>query len=70
MKNVTIYTSGNCPYCQKAKKLLDDKGVEYKELRVDENPELAVEASKKSGGRKTVPQIFIDNNPIILILFD
>ena len=61
MKNVIIYTTNACPYCVKAKSLLDQKGVEYKELRVDENPELAVEARRKSGGRKTVPQIFIND---------
>lgn len=61
MKNVTIYTTQICPYCIKAKKLLDKKGVDYKELRVDLNPELAEEAVEKSGGRRTVPQIFIED---------
>ncbi len=61
MKNVTIYTSLVCPYCVKAKKLLEKKGVSYNELRVDLNPELAVEAIEKSGGLKTVPQIFIED---------
>lgn len=60
MKKVVIYTTMGCPYCARAKKLLDDKGVEYQDLRVDENPELADEAREKSGGRRTVPQIFID----------
>jgi len=61
MKKVIIYTTKICPYCIKAKRLLDQKGVVYQELRVDENPELAVEARQKSGGRKTVPQIFIND---------
>ena len=61
MKNVTIYTTQACPYCMKAKKLLDSKGVSYEELRVDLNPELIEEAIEKSGGLRTVPQIFIED---------
>ena len=61
MKKVVIYTTNGCPYCIKAKRLLDEKGVEYQELCVDEKPELAVEARQKSGGRRTVPQIFIND---------
>lgn len=61
MKEVSIYTTAGCPYCIKAKRLLDEKGVEYHELHVDKNPELAVEAREKSGGRRTVPQIFIND---------
>lgn len=56
---VKIYTSQNCPYCVKAKKLLEEKGVEYEELRVDINPDLIAESIEKSGGLRTVPQIFI-----------
>ena len=61
MKNVHIYTTDGCPYCIKAKRLLHKKEVEYHELRVDLNPELAVEAREKSGGIRTFPQIFIDD---------
>jgi glutaredoxin 3 len=61
MKNVVIYSSNACPYCIKAKKLLEAKGVNYKELRIDENPDFIDEAVKRSGGRTTVPQIFIDD---------
>jgi glutaredoxin 3 len=59
MKEVIIYTTKTCPFCVRAKRLLGEKGVEYLELRVDKNPELAIEAKEKSGGRMTVPQIFI-----------
>jgi glutaredoxin 3 len=59
MKNVTIYTTQSCPYCIKAKKLLEKKGVHYQELKIDLNSELVDEAITKSGGRRTVPQIFI-----------
>jgi GrxC family glutaredoxin len=61
MKNVVIYSSNACPYCLKAKKLLEAKGVNYKELRIDENPDFIDEAVKRSGGMTTVPQIFIDD---------
>ncbi|MBN1906318.1 MAG: glutaredoxin 3 [Deltaproteobacteria bacterium] len=62
MKKVTIYTTQTCPYCIKAKSLLEKKGVSYYELRIDLNPELAIEAVTKSGGRRTVPQIFIEDH--------
>ena len=61
MKNVIIYSSGKCPYCVKAKQLLESKNVAFEDLRVDKNPELVAESVKKSGGQKTVPQIFIDD---------
>ncbi len=61
MKEIVIYSTKVCPYCIKAKNLLNKKGVDYKELRVDQNPELVDEVVKKSSGRTTVPQIFIDD---------
>lgn len=64
MKVVTIYTTQSCPYCVKAKKLLEKKGVEYEELRVDLNPELIAESIEKSGGLRTVPQIFIGDHHV------
>jgi glutaredoxin 3 len=47
-----------------AKTLLDKKGAKYTEIMVDSNPELAEEAIKRSGGRRTVPQIFIDDKHV------
>ena len=64
MKNVTIYSQKTCPYCVKAKQLLDSKGVKYEELLVDEKPDLLQEAIDRSGGMKTVPQIFIENHHV------
>lgn len=64
MKTVTIYTTRSCPYCIKAKQLLNSKGVTYEELRTDESAELADEAVKKSAGLRTVPQIFIDDHHV------
>ena len=61
MKNVVIYTTKICPFCVRAKGLLDRKGVAYQEIRVDGNPQLREEFIQKSGGKRTVPQIFIDD---------
>jgi len=59
MLKVTIYTSGSCPYCIMAKDLLEEKQVKPDERRIDINPDYIDEAIHKSGGLKTVPQIFI-----------
>jgi glutaredoxin 3 len=59
MKQVVIYSSSSCPYCIMAKELLESKGIDYKELRIDISPDLVAEVVKKSGGQRTVPQIFI-----------
>ncbi len=61
MATVDIYTSKTCPYCIKAKNLLESKGVDYREFRTDQDATLAEEAVKRSG-KRTVPQIFIDGN--------
>ena len=61
MVAVDIYTSRSCPYCIRAKDLLSDKGIRFREVLVDGNPEVVSEAVKRSGGRRTVPQIFIEN---------
>ncbi|HAU1066734.1 TPA: glutaredoxin 3 [Legionella pneumophila] len=63
MNEVILYTTGYCPYCIKAKELLDRKKVIYTEIRVDLQPELREEMIQKSG-RRTVPQIFINSQAI------
>lgn len=61
MAKIEIYTSRACPYCTRAKSLLAQKaGLTYEELKVDENPALIDDAIRRSGGRRTVPQIFIN----------
>ncbi|MET0094521.1 MAG: glutaredoxin 3 [Sedimenticola sp.] len=60
MPKVEMYTTAVCPYCLRAKALLDKKGVEYEEMRIEGNRELMREMMKRSQ-RKTVPQIFIDD---------
>ena len=63
MKEVTIYTTRFCPFCIRAKNLLDDKSVNYTEIKVDNNPGLRKEMMDLSG-RNTVPQIWIDKQHI------
>jgi glutaredoxin 3 len=59
MAHVRMYTSGYCPYCVQAERLLRSKGVDdIEKLRVDTDPALRTEMMEKTG-RRTVPQIFI-----------
>ncbi|HAW92239.1 MULTISPECIES: glutaredoxin 3 [unclassified Arsukibacterium] len=64
MAEVIIYTKAYCPYCVRAKSLLDEKQVAYHEVKIDEQPERRVEMIEKAGGRSTVPQIFIGTTHI------
>jgi glutaredoxin 3 len=61
---VEIYTTALCPYCRRAKALLEKKGVAYSEYAVDAEPGRLEEMLKRAGGRRTVPQIFIDGKGI------
>ena len=64
MASVEIYTTLFCPFCWRAKNLLKKKGVEFTEIGVDGDPELRRKMTERSGGGRTVPQIFIDGRPI------
>jgi glutaredoxin 3 len=64
MASVIIYGTLTCPFCISAKSLLDSKGVEYKEILVDKDPSKKEEMLAKSNGRRTVPQIFINDRHI------
>ena len=59
MKTVKIYTTGMCPYCVRAKALLDRKGVNYEEVDVMMDLDARRDMQSRSGGARTVPQIFI-----------
>ncbi len=61
MPNVVMYTTAHCPYCIRARNLLDKKGVSYTDLRIDDDPGLRPEMIEKANGRTSVPQIFIDD---------
>ncbi|MCC8418554.1 MAG: glutaredoxin 3 [Rickettsia endosymbiont of Glossina mortisans submortisans] len=62
LHTIIIYTLASCPYCIKAKALLDEKNVVYEKIEVSNfTQEEKEKFIKKSGEKKTVPQIFIDN---------
>lgn len=63
MKEVLIYTKEICPYCVRAKSLLQRKGVSFKEIKITDEA-TKEEMMQKSGGRMTVPQIFIGEKHI------
>lgn len=60
---ITLYTTRFCPYCIRARALLDEKQVPYTDIAVDENPALRHEMMERSG-RQTVPQIWIGDRHI------
>tara|TARA_R110002126_G_scaffold172606_4_gene321355 strand:+ start:4872 stop:5129 length:258 start_codon:yes stop_codon:yes gene_type:complete len=64
MADVIIYTKAYCPYCVRAKSLLEQKQVAYHEIKIDEQPERRAEMIEKANGRSTVPQIFIGTTHI------
>ncbi len=59
MKPVEIYTSPLCGFCHAAKRLLKQKGVDFKEINVLLHPKRKPEMISRAGGKHTVPQIFI-----------
>lgn len=61
MNYIEIYTKKNCPYCDRAKKLLNQKSLNFIEISIENNKNnVKEEMYKRSGGRTTVPQIFIN----------
>ena len=64
MADVEIYTKFTCPYCVRATRLLESKGIPYKEIPVDRGGEPREEMLARSNGRTTVPQIFIDGRHV------
>ncbi len=63
LPEITLYSTPFCPFCHRAKRLLDGKGVPFTDISVMGNPDLRREMEARSGGY-TVPQIFIDGEPI------
>ncbi|SDE42822.1 glutaredoxin 3 [Paracoccus isoporae] len=64
MASVEIYTTPTCPYCHAAKRLLNEKSVSFREVDVSRDPDLRDAMTERAGGRRTVPQIFIDGQGI------
>lgn len=60
MPRIEIYTTMLCPFCIAAKRLLQEKGAEFIEFNVTFRPGLRDEMTKRAGGHRTVPQIFVD----------
>jgi glutaredoxin 3 len=64
MNQVTVYTKPYCPYCVRALRLLDEKGVDYVEIEAAFDPELRREMIQRASGRSTYPQIFVGERHI------
>lgn len=64
MANVEIYTWSTCPFCRRAKSLLENKGVEYTEYDITGDEDARAKMVERTGGPKSVPQIFIDDQYI------
>ena len=60
MVQVEIYTQPGCPYCHRAVALLESKKIAFKQINAPRGTKEREEAITRSGGRETVPQIFID----------
>ncbi|MBB2201712.1 glutaredoxin 3 [Gluconacetobacter tumulisoli] len=64
MPKIEIYTQPGCPYCVRALRLFDQKGMKFTEIRALHGTAERMEARERSGGRTTVPQIFIGGRHI------
>ena len=64
MKNITMYSGPMCAFCDAAKRLLNRNNLEYKVIDVSTGPELRDEMIKKANGRRTIPQIFFNDDHV------
>ncbi len=64
MKDVVLYSTDSCPYCRQAERFLTEKGVAFKSIDVTNDQDLRDKLVEMSGGRRTVPQIFIGGEAI------
>lgn len=64
MPDIVIYTGPNCPYCVRAKALLDRKGLAYREINAWADDATRDEMTRRAGGRRTVPQIFVGDHHV------
>ncbi|MBD1916947.1 MULTISPECIES: glutaredoxin 3 [Cyanophyceae] len=61
---VEIYTWRSCPFCIRAKRLLDQKGIEYTEYAIDGDEAARNKMSERADGRRSLPQIFINDHHV------
>ncbi len=64
MSKVEIYTWQYCPFCIRAKSLLKKKNINFTEYKIDGNEDARALMTERAAGRRTLPQIFIDNEGI------
>ena len=64
MKQVVIYTTAYCPYCEAAKRFLRSKKVKFTEVDVTNDEAMREKLVRMTGGRETVPQVFVDGKLI------
>ena len=64
MKKVEIYTWQYCPFCIRAKSLLNKKNIDFIEHKIDGDESAREKMSERANGKRSLPQIFIDNNSI------
>lgn len=63
MTDITLYSSNYCPFCIRAKQLLNSKGVKYNEISVDGQPDVRAKMARLAG-RTSVPQIWINDTHV------
>ena len=64
MKNITMYTGPLCNFCDAAKRLLSRNNLKYEEIDISTKDGLRDEMIKKANGKRTIPQIFFDDQHI------
>lgn len=64
MPHIEMYTTHVCPYCVAAKNLLKSKGLEWQEVFVDTDPSERERMLERSAGRRSVPQIFVNDHHV------
>jgi glutaredoxin 3 len=62
--DIVMYSTGWCPYCVRARALLERKGLPFREIKIDEDPAERDAMLARSGGRRTVPQIFVGDHHV------
>ncbi len=64
MARVTVYSTEFCPFCVQAKRLLTERAIPYDEIDVGDDDSLRDQMVERAGGKRTVPQIFIDGKHV------